>query len=112
MEKEYCAVAYCDRVAEVGHGTDRLRDIDTPLCGPHWKQMKYRGRTRPLAERPRDGRERLEAAALALRDADSEDDAGYRLARRRFWDAVHDLMATWKRPGTPGRRIHKSVADE
>ncbi len=96
-----CMVSYCSEPAREGFS----------LCSAHQRQVTRRGHTSPVIKR-QSPRERVFEAALALRKADSENDAEFRLLRRRFWDAVRDLMATWKRPGTPGRRIHKSVADE
>ena len=57
------------------------------LCAAHRKQRQRTGRLVPVVERL-EPRARLREAALALADADSEDDRAYDLAERRFWAAV------------------------
>lgn len=80
-------VAYCD-ADDCFRPAQRVEMEDgRSLCAAHRRQMQRRGRLTPIAERPESSRDRLFRAALDLRDADSDDDAAYDLAERRFWAA-------------------------
>lgn len=54
-------------------------------CWAHYKQIERRGRLAPLREYGMEPTQLIEHAALALRDADSEDDEAYRRAKHRLW---------------------------
>lgn len=68
------------------------------LCWGHYKQFQRRREFRPLV-RPPSPRERLEIQAIALGNADTDDDREFRLLRRRFWKAYRIAVATDVRVG-------------
>lgn len=75
------------------------------LCAGHRKQLQRHGRLWPL---DLGAWERARAAhfeaAVELRDADSEDDAAFREAERRFWETFEAAARVRPRASPAGSR--------
>ena len=76
------------------------------LCAAHRKQRQRTGRLVPVVERL-EPRARLREAALALADADSEDDRAARRAQVRFMKTLKDLG--WRKVERKRVRVYVSA---